>query len=56
MDSLYMILLRRKKMPDRNALNVFRLLLAGMCIEKPDIVKTSDGLFMVNKSTVNILS
>lgn len=43
-------------MSDRNIPNIFRLLLADMCIDKTDIVKTSDGFFAVNKSIANILS
>ena len=43
-------------MSDRNIPNIFRLLLSDMCIDKPDIVKTSDGFFVVNKSIANILS
>ena len=43
-------------MSDRNIPNNFRLLLADMCIEKPDIAGTSDGFFVVNKSIANILS
>jgi len=37
-------------MPDRNIPNIFRFLLSGMCIDKPNITGTSDGFFMVNKS------
>ena len=43
-------------MSDRNIPNIFRLLLSDMCIDKLDIVGTSDGFFMVNKSIANILA
>lgn len=43
-------------MSDRNIPNIFSLLLSNMCIDKPDIAKTSDGFFVVNKSIANILS
>ena len=43
-------------MLDRNIPNIFKLLLADMCIDKPDIAETSDGFFMVHKSIANILS
>ena len=36
--------------------NIFKLLLSDMCINKHDIVKNSDGFFVVNKSIANILS
>ena len=43
-------------MSDRNIPNIFRLLLSDICIDKLDIVGTSDGFFMVNKSIANILA
>ena len=43
-------------MSDKNIPNIFRLLLSDMCIDKPDIVGTSDGFFVVNKSIANILA
>lgn len=43
-------------MSNRNIPNIFRLLLSDMCIDTTNIVKTSDGFFMVNKSIANILS
>ena len=43
-------------MPDRNIPNIFRFLLSDMSIENSDIVGTSDGFFVVNKSIANILS
>ena len=43
-------------MSDRNTPNIFKLLLSDMCIDKSDIIGTSDGFFMVNKSISNILS
>ncbi len=43
-------------MSDRNIPNIFRVLLSDMCIDRTDIIKTSDGFFMVNKSIENILS
>lgn len=43
-------------MPDKNIPNIFRFLLSDMSIENSDIVGTSDGFFMVNKSMANILS
>ena len=43
-------------MSDRKIPNIFRLLISDMCIDKHDIVNTSDGFFMVNKSIANILS
>lgn len=42
-------------MSDKNIPNIFRLLLSDMCIDKHDILKTSDGFYMVNKSVANIL-
>jgi hypothetical protein len=41
-------------MADRNIPNVFGLLLRDMCINKPNIAKTFDGFFVVNKSIANI--
>ena len=43
-------------MSHKNIPNIFRLLLSDMCIDKPDIARTSDGFFVVNKSIANILS
>ena len=43
-------------MADRKIPNIFKLLLSDMCIDKSDIVETSDGFFVVNKSIANILS
>ena len=43
-------------MSDRNIPKIFRLLLADMYIDEPDIVKSSDGFFVVNKSIASILS
>jgi hypothetical protein len=43
-------------MSNRNIPNIFRLLLSDTCIDKSDIVNTSDGFFVVNKSIANILS
>ena len=40
-----------QSMPD-----FFRYLLSDMCIEKSDIVHTSDGFFIVNKSLTDILA
>ena len=42
-------------MMDRNIPNIFIFLLSYGCIDKSDIVKTSDGFFAVNKSIANIL-
>ena len=42
-------------MSDKNTPNVFRFLISDMSIKNSDIVKTSDGFFMVNKSIANIL-
>lgn len=43
-------------MSDRNIPNIFRLLLSDTYIDKSDILGTSDGFFVVNKSIANILS
>ena len=43
-------------MPDKKMPNVFSLLLSNLSIENSDIVGTSDGFFVVNKSIANILS
>ena len=43
-------------MSDKNIPNIFRFLLSDMSIENSDIVGTSDGFFVVNKSIANILS
>ena len=43
-------------MANRNIPKIFRHLLSDMCIDKPDIAKTSDGFFVVNKSVANMLS
>jgi hypothetical protein len=43
-------------MPDRNIPNVFRGLIADLCIDASYIAETSDGFFLVNKSVANILS
>ncbi len=43
-------------MSDKNIPNIFRYLLSNMSIENSDIVGTSDGFFVVNKSIANILS
>ena len=41
---------------NKNTPNIFRFLLSNMCIEDLDILKTTDGFFMVNKSVADILS
>ncbi len=43
-------------MSDKSLPSVFELLLRDMCIDKCDILKTSDGFFMVNKSIEKILA
>ena len=43
-------------MSDKNTPDIFLYLLSHMSIENCDIVGTSDGFFMVNKSIANILS
>ena len=43
-------------MPDKKMPNVFSLLLSNLSIDNSDIVGTSDGFFVVNKSIANILS
>lgn len=43
-------------MADKNVPCTFRLLTSDMCIENCDIVKSSDGFFMVNRSLESILS
>ena len=43
-------------MADRNIPNIFSRLLWDQCIDKADILKTSDGFFVVYKSVANILS
>ena len=43
-------------MSDKHIPNIFRRLLLDVCIDKTDIVKTSDDFFVVNKSVANILS
>ena len=43
-------------MTDKNTPKIFEFLLSNTNIEKPDILKTSDGFYMVNRSISNILS
>ena len=43
-------------MSDKNIPNIFRFLLSDMSIENSDIMGTSDGFYMVNKSIANILA
>ena len=43
-------------MPEISIPDVFRVLLFDMCIKELDIVKTSDGFFLVCKALSNILS
>ena len=43
-------------MSDKCIPNAFGLLLRDMCIDKTDILKTSDGFFLVNKSIEEILA
>lgn len=43
-------------MSDRKIPDIFRILLSYMCIDKTDIINTSDSFFIVNKSIANILS
>ena len=42
-------------MSDRNMPRIFEILIADRCIGEPDVSKTSDGFFVVNKSIANIL-
>ena len=39
----------------KNTPNIFKSLLLNMCIDKHDILETSDGFYMVQKSMANIL-
>ena len=43
-------------MSDRNIPNIFKCLLSDTCIDKHDILGTSDGFYMVYKSIANILA
>ena len=43
-------------MSDRNIPHIFKNLLSDKCIEQSDILKTSDGFFIINKSISDILS
>jgi hypothetical protein len=43
-------------MSDRNIPDIFRLLLSDMCMDWPDIEKTDDGFFVIDKSIADILS
>ena len=43
-------------MTDKNTPKIFEFLLSNTNIEKSDILKTSDGFYMVNRSISNILS
>ena len=43
-------------MIDKNTPKIFEFLLSNTNIEKPDILKTADGFYMVNRSISNILS
>ena len=43
-------------MTDRNIPNIFSCLLRERCMDKADILKTSDGFFLVYKSIASILS
>ena len=43
-------------MSEQSIPDVFRLLLSDMYIKKSDIVKTSDGFFVINKSIASILA
>ena len=43
-------------MSDRNIPHIFENLLSDKCIEQSDILKTSDGFFIINKSISDILS
>lgn len=43
-------------MAGQNIPNVFDFLLSDGCIEKPDLIKTTDGFFIAHKSISNILS
>ena len=42
-------------MSGKNTPNIFRFLLSDMSVETSDIVGTSDGFYMINKSIANIL-
>ena len=43
-------------MSDKNTPNIFRFLLSDMSIDNSDIVGSSDGFFVINKSIANILA
>ena len=43
-------------MTDKNTPKIFEFLLSNTNIEQPDILKTADGFYMVNRSISNILS
>ena len=40
----------------KNIPNIFKCLLSDTCIDKHDILGTSDGFYMVYKSIANILA
>ena len=43
-------------MSHKNIPNIFKCLLSDTCIDKHDILGTSDGFYMVCKSIANILA